>query len=162
MWNPRYLSSIVEVHNMFASYPIVGVQTSFNDLDIYSPDQFSWKLCSIMSLCYKSKFSTPATSIKRSMIAHNFSPRYRYAEDLLFFLSNLIDSRKPLVYINTPLVILNRAQGSFGGLSANRIQMYSSSILVYFDIISRYYLTNPLVHNTCLITLAFASSSFFF
>lgn len=150
IWSPIYLSTIVKVHKENPRLPIVGTEITYNEEETTFLSNTSWQYISIRSLCLKHRFSTPATSIKRSMIVHNFSPSLHYAEDLFFFLINAINSRKPIVFINRPLVLISREQGSTGGLSADRVKMYSSTIRVYFNISKHYIHTSPIA---CLILI---------
>ena len=143
VWSHDYLSKVTILHKLYANFPIVSTSftSSFSSFSS-CPMAKSVALLSVFSLCFKPRFSCPASSIKREMMTTMFSSDLRYAEDLKFFFGNLLRSRKKLVFLDEPLVLLNRLPGSSGGLSHDRRLMYTSSALVSLSLASeafRYY-----------------------
>ena len=131
IWAKDYLSNAVRLHNAYPNCPIVAF--SHNYTKYYKQTEKNAlangvMLIPINQILLRPHLSTPATSIKRWALSRMFVEGKKYAEDLEFFLTNLILSKcNYVVFSRHVCVNLSRKPGAHGGLSAAQAKMYLRS-----------------------------------
>lgn len=137
-WQPTYLEAIIFIHNKYPSFPVVSTSWALHPSPLHTlMPSINYRLpgtVNISSPFLLPRLSCPTCSIKSSYITVPFADDLRYAEELFFFLANLLKAKKKLVTLKCKLVTLNRSPGSRGGLSYNKEEMYASAHKAYLKL----------------------------
>ncbi|MDL1914024.1 MAG: glycosyltransferase [Bergeyella sp.] len=129
-WHPRK----IEIMSSFFSdtYSVIGHSSALKKAAVIIPsvDQIKIKEISYVSVLLKNCFVTPGVVIKNEKKL--FNEKMRFTEDHEFWLRLL--HRKKGLFVNVPLVHLNRPVLSKGGLSSSIWKMRKGEIFMYSNI----------------------------
>ena len=146
-WERDYLYNAVRLHDSYPACPVVAFSHNYTRKFTRTKRKGyagGIMLISIDKVLLRTHLSTPATSIKKDSIIQMFVDGKRYAEDLEFFLANLLLSKCSYIVFSTRICVsLSRRPGTHGGLSAAQAKMYLRSSESFFRLISTTRIARP-------------------